>query len=154
MVHHVVREQLAESLSKAVKEQDKRRTGMFRLINAAIKDRDIADRSEGRDVAGEDEILQILVKMIKQRKESVRSYDEAGQFDMAEREREEIAIIKELLPAQLNWGEMEQACRQVVEETDAKGLRDVGRCMNKLKARYPGQMDFGEASSVVKTLLK
>ena len=150
----MMRENLAVALNKATKSQDKRRMSTLRLINAAIKDRDIAARGAGRDPVGEDEVMQILAKMIKQREDSARIYDENGRFELAEQEREEMAIIREFLPAQVEAGAMEEACREVVADTDAKGLRDVGRCMNALKERFPGQMDFGKASTVVKGLLR
>ena len=149
-----MREHLSDALNAAVKQQDKRRISTLRLINAAIKDRDVACRSAGRDPVGEEEVLQILLKMIRQREESAREYEDNGRLELAEEEREEIAVIREFLPAQLDSGEIERACREAVEETDSKGLRDVGRCMNKLKQRYDGKMDFGKASTVVKGLLR
>ncbi|MEX6505638.1 GatB/YqeY domain-containing protein [Jiella sp. M17.18] len=149
-----MREMIAEALNAALKDQDKRRISTLRLINAAIKDRDVANRAAGRDPVGDEEVQQILVKMVKQRQESAQEYEEAGRLELAEQEREEIGIIRGFMPAQLDTGEIERACRQAVEETDSKGLRDVGRCMNKLKERYSGQMDFGRASTVVKGLLR
>ncbi|MCB8838623.1 GatB/YqeY domain-containing protein [Aurantimonas sp. VKM B-3413] len=149
-----MREQIADALNAAVKNQDKHRISTLRLINAAIKDRDVANRAAGRDPVGEDEVQQILIKMIKQRIESAHEYEESGRLELAEQEREEIGVIREFLPAQLDTGEVERACRQAVEDTESKSLRDVGRCMNKLKERYSGQMDFGKASTVVKGLLR
>lgn len=149
-----MREHLADALNTATKSQDKRRISTLRLINAAIKDRDVANRNVGRDPVGDEEVLHILAKMIKQRIESAKEYEDSGRLELAEQEREEIAVLRDLLPPQLDPGEMEQACRQVVEETDAKGLRDVGRCMNALKERFPGTLDIGKASTVVKGLLR
>ncbi|TFF27415.1 GatB/YqeY domain-containing protein [Jiella endophytica] len=149
-----MREHLTDALNAAVKQQDKRRISTLRLINAAIKDRDIANRSAGRDPVSEEEVLQILLKMIRQREESARTYEDNGRLELAEQEREEIAVIREFLPPQLDSGEIERACREAVEQTDSKGLRDVGRCMNMLKQRYGGKMDFGKASTVVKGLLR
>ena len=149
-----MREHLTDALNAAVKQQDKRRISTLRLINAAIKDRDVANRSAGRDPVSEEEVLHILIKMIKQREGSARTYEDNGRLELAEQEREEIAIIRELLPPQLDSGEIELACRQAVEDTESKSLRDVGRCMNKLKERYPGKMDFSKASTVVKGLLR
>ncbi|MBP0616961.1 GatB/YqeY domain-containing protein [Jiella mangrovi] len=149
-----MREHLTEALNAAVKQQDKRRVSTLRLINAAIKDRDVSCRSAGKDPVGEEEVLQILVKMIKQREEAARTYEDNGRLELAEQEREEIGVIREFLPPQLDSGEIERACREAVEETDSKGLRDVGRCMNVLKQRYPGKMDFSKASTVVKGLLR
>ena len=149
-----MREQLAEALTAATKNQERRRVCTLRLINAAIKDRDVAQRSAGRDPVGDEDIQLILAKMIKQRIESAKAYDDSGQPELAAQEREEIGVIKEFLPPQLGTGEIEQACKKVVEDTDARGLRDVGRCMNALKERYPGQMDFNQASTLVKGMLR
>jgi uncharacterized protein len=149
-----MREIFSEALTKAVKAQDKRRTGTLRLITAAIKDRDIAQRGAGKDPLSDDEIRQVLVKMVKQRQESAKIYEDNARAELAAQEREEIAIIEEFLPAQLDEGAVQAACRQVVADTGAQGLRDVGRCMNTLKERYAGQMDFAKASGVVKELLR
>ncbi len=148
-----MRQVFDEALKKALKSQDKRRVSTLRLISAAIKDRDIAVRGSGKDHVSDDEVLQILAKMIKQREESARIYEEGGRLDLAEQEREESAVIREFLPRQLSEEEMKSVCRGVVDETGAQGLRDVGRCMSTLKERYPGKMDFAKASSVVKGIL-
>jgi len=102
----------------------------------------------------DDEILQILAKMVKQREESARIYEEAGRLELSEDERHEIEIISEFLPKQLGEAEMKQACARVVAEIDAHGLRDMGRTMSVLKERYAGQMDFSKASGMVKDLLQ
>ncbi|MBH0236348.1 GatB/YqeY domain-containing protein [Methylobrevis albus] len=149
-----MRERLGEALKQALKTQDKRRTSTLRLISAAITDRDIAARSNGKERVSDEELLQILVKMIKQRDESARLYEDGGRIDLAEQEREELGIIREFLPRQFSEEEVRSACRVVVDETGAHGLRDVGRCMSALKERYPGKMDFAKASGVVKGLLK
>jgi uncharacterized protein len=149
-----MRDRFAQSLKDALKARDSRKVSTLRLIQAAIKDRDIANRGSGKDHVSDDDITQILAKMIKQREESARIYDEASRFELAEQEREEIAIIKEFLPAQLSEAEVEKACAKVVEETGAHGLRDMGKCMNAMKERYPGQMDFAKASNKVKGLLR
>lgn len=149
-----MRDMFAQSLKDALKARDSRKVSTLRLIQAAIKDRDIANRGAGKDHVSDDDITQILAKMIKQRQESAKIYDEASRFELAEQEREEIAIIKEFLPAQLSEAEVEKACAEVVEETGAHGLRDMGKCMNALKERYAGQMDFSKASNKVKGLLR
>ena len=149
-----MREHLADALKSATNGKDKTRCSTLRLIHAAIKDRDVANRTAGRDPVSDEEVLQILSKMIKQRIESAKGFDETGQPALADQERREISVIRELLPPQLDSGEMEQACREVVEDTESRGLRDVGRCMNALKERYPGKMDMGKASTVVKGLLR
>ena len=129
-----MRDQFAEVLKEALKAKDTRRTSTVRLIQAAIKDRDIANRGLGKDPVGDDEILQILAKMIKQ--------------------REEIAVINGFLPEQISEDKVKVLCADVVRDTGAHGLRDMGKCMNALKERYPGQMDFAKASGLVKDLLK
>ena len=149
-----MRDKIAEALKTALKSHDKRRISTLRLINAAIQDRDIANRGAGKDPVSDDEILQILAKMVKQRQESAKAFEEGNRLELAEQEREEIAIINDFLPRQLGEDAVKQACRQVVEEVGADGLRDMGRCMNALKEKFPGKMDFGKASGIVKDLLQ
>jgi uncharacterized protein YqeY len=149
-----MRDQIAGALKAALKTQDKRRTGTLRLIQAAIQDRDIAHRGAGKDPVTDEEILQILSKMVKQREESAKAFEEGGRAELAAQERDEIAIIKDFLPKQLGDEAVQQVCRQAIAEVGAEGLRDMGRCMAVLKEKYPGQMDFGKASGVVKEMLK
>lgn len=149
----MLRDEINEALKVAVKSQDKRSMATLRLVNAAIKDRDIAARTSGKDCVGDDDIRQILSKMIRQREESVATYTEAGRPELAAQEREEIEIIKRFLPRQLSEEETRAACASVVQEIGAAGIRDMGRTMATLKERYPGQLDFGRASAVVKGML-
>nr|WP_295469369.1 GatB/YqeY domain-containing protein [Mesorhizobium sp.] len=149
-----MREILVAQLKDAMKGGDKRRISTIRLIQAAIKDRDIAARTAGKGPVNDEEIMQILAKMVKQRDESARIYEEANRLELAQQEREEIDIIKSFLPKQLGEEEVRQLCAKVVSDVGADGLRDMGKCMAALKERYPGQMDFGKASGVVKTLLQ
>lgn len=149
-----MRDQIAQALKAALKTQDKRRTGTLRLIQAAIQDRDIAHRGAGKDPVTDEEILQILSKMVKQREESAKAFEEGGRAELAAQERDEIAIIKDFLPKQLGDEAIQQACRQAIDEIGADGLRDMGRCMAVLKEKYPGQMDFSKASGLVKDMLK
>ena len=148
-----MRERINAALKAAMLAQDKRRTSTLRLINAAIKDRDIAARGAGKDVVGDDGIDEILMKMIRQRLESARLYEEGHRLDLADQEREEIVIIKGFLPEQLDEATMASVCAEAVKATGAHGLRDMGKCMQTLKARYAGRMDFGKASTVVKGML-
>jgi uncharacterized protein YqeY len=150
----MMRERFDAALKDATLKQDKRRMATLRLINAAVKDRDIAARTAGRDPVSDDEILEILGKMIKQRLESTRLYEEANRLDLAEQEREEIEIIREFLPQQLNEEEMRAVCEEAIKTTGSQGLRDMGKCMAALKARYAGRMDFGKASRMVKEQLQ
>ncbi len=149
-----MRKAIDEALKDAMKSRDKVRTGTLRLINAAITDRDIDERSKGRDGISNDEIMAVLAKMIRQREDSASIYEENGRLEMADQERKEIDVISEFLPEQMCEEDIEACCRQVIEQTGAQGLRDMGKCMGALKARYAGQMDFGKASSVVKEMLK
>jgi uncharacterized protein len=149
-----MRDVFADALKVAIKGQDKRRISTIRLIQAALKDRDIANRGAGKDPVSDQEILQMLGKMVKQREDSARAFEEGNRIELAEQEREEIAIIKGFMPQQFGEDEVKQACAQVIEEVGADGLRDMGRCMNALKEKFPGKMDFGKASGIVKTMLQ
>lgn len=149
-----MRAAIAEALKASLKAQDKRRTSTLRLINAAIQDRDIANRGVGKDPVNDEEILQILSKMVRQREESALAFEQGARLELAEQERQEIAIIREFLPRQLGEEEVKHACRQVIDEVGADGLRDMGRCMAALKEKFPGKMDFGKASGIVKGLLQ
>ncbi|MFP4004001.1 MAG: GatB/YqeY domain-containing protein [Alphaproteobacteria bacterium] len=149
-----MRERLTEALKEAMKAKDQRKVSTLRLILAAIKEKDIAARSQDRcEGASEEEILGVLAKMVKQRQESSQTYEEAGRLDLAEQEREEMEIIQSFLPRQLHGEEVREACNAVIAELDASGLKDMGRCMGELKARYAGRMDFREASAIVRQLL-
>ncbi len=150
-----MREELNEALKTALKAKDRRRLATLRLILAAIKDRDIAARSEDRTGGvSDEEILSILQKMSKQRDESVRLYEEAGRLDLAEQEREEKEIVESYLPAQMSGDEIRTVCEGVVTEMEAATLKDMGKCMTALKERYAGKMDFSKASAVVRERLQ
>jgi uncharacterized protein YqeY len=139
-----LRTRIAEALKSAMKNREQERLSTLRLINAAIKDRDIALRAEGHpDGVDAAETLAILSRMVKQRQESARSYEEGGRLDLAEREREEIAIIEEFLPRQLSDQEIDAAIDAAIAETGASSIRDMGKVMAELKSRYTGQVDFG-----------
>ncbi len=149
-----MRDKLAEAMKEAMRAKDTRRLSTIRLIMAAIKDRDIANRAPGQERVSDEEILQILAKMIKQREESSKTYEEAGRTDLSQQEREEMVVIREFMPEQLSEEKVREICSKIVTETGSAGLRDMGKCMAALKERYPGQMDFAKASGVVKDLLK
>lgn len=150
----MLRQTISEALTTAQKAQEKRRVSTLRLVLAAAKDRDIANRSAGKDPVGDEELLAILTKMIKQREESAKIYEEAGRAELAENEREEIAIIAAFLPEQMSDEEIRVACTETIAEINAEGLRDMGKVMAALKEKYAGEMDFSKASSFVKDLLK
>jgi len=149
-----MRGQLTEALKEAMKAKDQRGVSTLRLILAAIKEKDIAARAQDRcEGATNEEILGVLAKMLKQRQESSETYEEAGRLDLAEQEREEMEIIQSFMPRQLRGEEIRDACNSLVSEMQASGLKDMGRCMGELKSRYSGQMDFKEASCIVRRLL-
>lgn len=150
----MMRDKLSEALKDAMKAKDTRRLSTVRLIQTAIKDRDIANRGLGKDPVSDDDILQILQKMVKQREESAKIYEDAGRAELAAQEREEIAVIKSFMPEQLSEEKVRELCQSVISETGAHGLRDMGKCMAALKEKYPGKMDFAKASGLVKDLLK
>jgi uncharacterized protein len=149
-----MRDIIAEALNTAIKSQDKRRVSTLRLIMAAIKDRDIVNRGIGKDPVSGDEISTILAKMIKQREESARIYEEGNRLELAEQEREEIEIIRDFMPKQFCESDIRSVCTQVIDEIGAGGLRDMGKCMNALKEKYAGKMDFSKASGIVKEILQ
>jgi uncharacterized protein YqeY len=149
-----LRTRIGDALKLAMKARDADRLSTLRLINAAIKDRDIALRGDGRDDGVTDaEVLQILGKMVKQRQESVRAYEEGGRLELAEKERAEVGVIEEFLPRQLSEDEVAAAIGRAIADTGAAGIRDMGKVMGELKARYTGQMDFGAVGPMVKARL-
>lgn len=149
-----MRDQINVSLKEAMKARDSLKTSTLRLVNAAIKDRDIAARGNGgRDLVGDEEILEILSKMVKQRRESHSIYKEAGRMDLADQEAKEIIIITEFLPKQMDDDEIKAACEAVIAEIKAEGLKDMGKIMGALKGKYAGQMDFGKASKMIRDIL-
>ena len=148
-----MRETISAALKDATKAQDKRRISTLRLISAAIKDRDIAARTAGNERATDAELLELLAKMIKQREESEKIYADAGRAELAKQEAEEIVIIREYLPKRLSDKDMEKAIAEAIAKTGAASVKDMGKVMAELKARYAGQMDFGKASALVKSKL-
>jgi uncharacterized protein YqeY len=149
-----LRTQILAALKQAMKDKAANRLSTLRLINAAIKDKDIDVRAAGEDEGvGEAEVLMILGKMSKQRLESARAYEEGNRLDLAEREREEILVIEEFLPRQLNEAESAAAVDAAVVEVGATSIRDMGKVMGILKGKYMGQMDFGSVGPIVKDRL-
>lgn len=149
-----LRERLSTALKDAMKARDVARISTLRLINAAIKDRDIAVRSEARtEGVSDEEILSVLTRMVRQRQESARAYEEGGRLELAAREMDEIGIIGEYLPRQMSAEEEAQAIAAAIDETGATGVRDMGRVMAFLKERHAGQMDFAAVSAQVKARL-
>ncbi len=148
-----MRERLAEEVKTAMKGGAKARLSTLRLIQAGIKDRDIANRGGGKPAAGDDEIAQLLAKMVKQREDSAKAYEDGGRPELAAREREEIEVIRDFMPRQLDQAETEAAIRAAIAATGAAGVKDMGKVMAALREKHAGEMDFGKASALVKGLL-
>ncbi|MEJ0027591.1 MAG: GatB/YqeY domain-containing protein [Rhizomicrobium sp.] len=149
-----LREQINDSLKEAMKAKDARRVATLRLVNAALKDRDIAARTEtSRDLLGDDEILSLLAKMIKQREDSIAAYEAGNRPELAAAERDEIAIIRDFMPRQMTADEAKLAIAAAIADVGAASIKDMGKVMSALKERYAGQMDFGKASGAVKDAL-
>jgi uncharacterized protein YqeY len=149
-----LREQFNEQMKEAMKAKDQRRLSTLRMINAALKDKDIANRTEtSREGISDDEILGMLGKMIKQREESAEAFDKGGRPEMAKSEREEVEIIRTFMPKQMSADEQRAAIQGVIGDVGATSMKDMGKIMAALKERYAGQMDFGKASGMVKELL-
>lgn len=148
-----MREHFTSAVKEAMKAGDKARVSTLRLVQAALKDKDIELRGQGKGPATDEEVLALLQKMIKQRQESLALYEGAGRRDLADQERAEIAIIQGFLPRQMDEAETEAAIRAAIDETGAASMKDMGKVVAALRAKYAGRMDFGRASAVVKGLL-
>jgi len=149
-----LRQKLNDAMKEALKDKDAKRLATLRLVLASLKDRDIAARTEtSRDLLGDDEILSLLAKMIKQREESAAAFDAGKRPELAAGEREEIAIIRSFMPAQMDEAGVKAAADTVIAELGASSIKDMGKVMAAMKERYAGQMDFGRASALVKDKL-
>ena len=150
----MLRSQINNTYKAAMKRKETIAVSTLRLIQAAIKDRDIAARSKGNtDGISDDEVLSLLQSMIKQRRDSIEAYEKGGRMELAQQEAEEISIIESFLPAQMNDDEIATAVDSVISDMEATTLKDMGRVMATLKGQFAGQMDFGKASSAVKAKL-
>src|SRR6201995_2825616 len=149
-----LRQQLNDSMKEAMKSKDAKRLATVRLVLAALKDRDIAARTESsRDLLGDDEILGLMAKMIKQREESATAFDAGNRPELAAGEREEIAVIRSFMPAQMDEAGVKAAAQTVIADLGASSIKDMGKVMAALRERYAGQMDFGKASAATKAAL-
>ncbi len=148
-----MREAISAGYKTALKAGDKRRTATLRAINAAIQDKDIEARGQGKEPLSDADLLVLLQKMVKQREESLGIYEKAGREDLATVEREEIAILGEFLPKGLSEAEVEEAIRAAIAKTGASEAKDMGKVIASLKADYPGRIDFSKASGKVKAAL-
>jgi hypothetical protein len=147
-----MREQFTADLKTAMKAGDRQKVDALRMITAALKDRDIEARGQGKSIA-DDDILALLQKMIKSRQESLEIYEKAGREDLAAKERAEIAVISHYLPQQLSEAEVADAVKSAIAETGAATIKDMGKVVSTLKAKYTGRMDFAKASAAVKAAL-
>ena len=148
-----MRQRFTEAMKEALKGGDKRKLATVRLIQAALKDKDIEARGAGKGQSTDDEILALLQKMIKQRQESLAIYEENNRPELAQAEREEAEIIASFLPRQLDEAETRAAVEAAIAETGAASMRDMGKVVAALRGRYAGRMDFGRASGLVREML-
>jgi uncharacterized protein len=149
----MLRDDINTALKNAMKAGDARRVSTLRLVNAALKNADIEARGQGKGSLGEDEILPLLQKMIKQRQEAVELYDKGGRAELAQQERDEIVIIAGYLPKQMSDDEVKAAIAAAIAETGAAGMKDMGKVIAVLKGKFAGKMDFAKASGLVKGML-
>jgi uncharacterized protein len=149
----MLRDDINTALKTAMKAGDARRVSTLRLVNAAFKNADIEARGQGKGPLGEDEMLALLQKMIKQRHESVELYDKGGRAELAQQERDEIAIIAGYLPKQMSEDEVRAAISAAIADTGAAGMKDMGKVIAALKGKFAGKMDFAKASGLVKGML-
>ncbi|MGJ0503726.1 MAG: GatB/YqeY domain-containing protein [Methylocystis sp.] len=147
-----MREKIAADLKTAMKAGERAKVDALRLINAALKDKDIEARGTGKTL-GEDDVLALLQKMIKSRQESLEIYEKAGRTDLADKEKGEIAVISAYLPQQLSEAETADAVKAAISEVGATSIKDMGKVVAALKAKYTGRMDFAKASAAVKAAL-
>lgn len=149
-----MREAISAALKESMKARDADRTGTLRLVAAAIKDRDIEARGAGKETATDDELKQLLAKMVKQRQESAQIYEENARPELAAKEKAEIAVIQEFLPKQLSDAEVVAAIDAAIAETGAASMKDMGKVMGALKAKYTGMIDFAAANGQIKAKLQ
>jgi uncharacterized protein len=149
----LLRDEINNSLKEAMKAKDERRVSTLRLVNSTLKNADIEARGQRKDPLGDDGVLGVLQKMIKQRNESAELYDKGGRAELAQQEREEIAIISAYLPKQMSEDEVKAAIAEEIRNTGAASVKDMGKVIGALKGKYAGKMDFANASALVKAAL-
>jgi uncharacterized protein len=150
-----LREQITADMKDAMKAGDKRRTGTLRLMNAAIKDKDINSRTDGHDstLTSDQGIMELFIKMVKQRQDSITAFDAGGRAELAQAEREEMAIIQAYMPKQMSEDEAKAAVAGIIASVGATSVKDMGKVMAELKTKYAGQMDMAKVGAIVKSLL-
>ena len=149
----MLRDDINNAVKEAMKAKDERKLSTLRMVNSTLKNADIEARGAGKPPLGDAELLPLLQKMIKQRQESLELYEKGGRADLVKQEQEEIAIISAYLPKQMSEPEMQAAIAAAVKETGAAGMKDMGKVIGVLRAKFAGQMDFGKASGMVKAAL-
>lgn len=150
-----LREEISAALKESMKAGDKKRLGALRLMQAAIKDKDIASRTDGHDsvLTPDTGIVELFARMVKQRQDSIAAYEQGGRPELAQAERDEIAVIQSFMPKQMTEEEAKAAVSDVIKSVGATSVKDMGKVMAELKVRYAGQMDMGKAGGIVKGLL-
>ncbi|MEI8276688.1 MAG: GatB/YqeY domain-containing protein [Hyphomicrobiales bacterium] len=149
----MIRDDINKALTEAQKAKNERTVSTLRMVNSTLKNADIEARTTGKPL-GDAEVLSILQKMIKQRQESVEMYKKGARPDLVKQEEEEIAVISAYLPKQMSDAEVSAAIDAAIAETGAAGMKDMGKVIGILRAKYAGQMDFGKASGLVKAKLQ
>lgn len=149
----MLRERFTTEMKEAMKAGDKGRLGAIRLIQAALKDKDIEARGNGKEPLSDEEILALLQKMVKQRQESITMYEQGGRQELADQEKNEVAVISSYLPQQMDEAETKAAIEAAIAETGAASMKDMGKVVASLRAKYAGRMDFAKASGLVKDML-
>jgi uncharacterized protein len=149
----MLRERFTTEMKEAMKAGEKGRLGAIRLIQAALKDKDIEARGAGKEPLSDEEILALLQKMVKQRQESITMYEQGGRAELAQQERDEVTVISSYLPQQMDEAETKVAIEAAIAETGAASMKDMGKVVAALRAKYAGRMDFAKASGLVKDLL-
>jgi uncharacterized protein YqeY len=149
----MLRQRISDGIKEAMKRGDKVRLGAIRLIQSELKNKDVEARGAGKKEASEEDILGVMQKMIKQRQESLAIYEKAGRADLAATEKAEIEVVASFLPQQLGEDEVAAAIRDAIAETGASSMKDMGKVVGALRAKFAGRMDFGRASAAVKAAL-
>ncbi|MBB3017948.1 hypothetical protein FHR70_000988 [Microvirga lupini] len=149
----MLRERFTADMKEAMKAGEKGKLGAIRLIQAALKDKDIEARGNGKEPLSDEEILALLQKMVKQRQESITMYEQGGRTELAQQEKDEVTVISSYLPQQMDEAETKAAIEAAIAETGAASMKDMGKVVGALRAKYAGRMDFAKASGLVKDML-
>jgi uncharacterized protein len=149
----MLRDDINNALKDAMKAKDERKVSTLRLVNSTLKNADIDARGQGKGPLGDDELLGLLQKMIKQRHESIELYEKGGRPELAQQERDEVAIIAAYLPKQMSEDDVKAAIAEAIRDTGAAGMKDMGKVIGALKGKFAGKMDFSKASALVKSAL-